>query len=84
MRSYHRGWTFKETLLTDSFNYEDFLNKNNEAIICLIAKKDNELMFGIEEDYIPGEGDVIISYSEPSYNTTSNIDVSLLRKLKKA
>lgn len=84
MRGYHRGWNFKETLLTENFNFCQYVEHNSNIILCLIIGREGEIIFGSNSDYIPTQGDVIISYSETSHNVLAEDNRNLIKKIKKA
>jgi hypothetical protein len=68
MRFYHNGWHFKETQITESYSYQDFLADHSKCIVCMVIENDNGIKFGSEFDKEPEAGDIIISYAEMSFS----------------
>lgn len=63
MKYYQYGWAFKETKVTESYTFQDFLLANEKAIICMLIKEDGSIVFGSAFENQPLPGDVLITYA---------------------
>lgn len=63
MKYYQYGWTFKDTLITDNYLYQDFLLDNENGIVCLVISKNGQVQFGAVHGENPKKGDILVSFS---------------------
>jgi NhaP-type Na+/H+ or K+/H+ antiporter len=64
MRRHYQGWIFRKTLLSESYNYQSFIDeKNGDMILIAIIDNQGELKFyPLNDSYDPEPGDTVISF----------------------
>jgi len=64
MRHYYQGWVFRKTLLSDTFNYQAFLDaKNPDTLPIVVIDPKGEIKFyPLEKSVEAKPGDTIISF----------------------
>ena len=76
-KTYSEGWRFKSTPLTDEYTLEDHLKSHADSIklICSISKAGFVNFYPWDEDVVPEDIGVLVSYVPPQVDT---------KKLKKS
>ncbi len=71
MKYYEYGWNFKDTKLTENYDFQEYLNDNDKSIICMCLRQNGSFEFGSQFDEQPQPGDILISFS-PKFSTSEN------------